>query len=64
MQDEHTFVKGNESTAYGLKKDSCLKCGRTEESHLPVEPEVHIYFQGKLYKFINWRHARNHGFWI
>lgn len=48
----------------GKDKDACLRCGRTEEAHQVEMPEVHIWFQGKMWKFKNWEAARECGFYL
>lgn len=56
-----TFVQTTERSSMGKEKDSCLKCGRMEEAH-QRNPQIHIYFNNKLWKFRNWEEAREFGF--
>ena len=58
------FKPSGESTSYGGIKNSCLLCGRTKEAHQPVKQEVHIFFNGRLWKFDTWESAKTHGFYL
>jgi hypothetical protein len=63
---EHDFKQSGEKTSAGKLKDACLMCGKQENSHRAavLETEVHIFFQGRLWRFKNWQEAREKGFYL
>lgn len=61
---KHEFI-GTKS--FGQEKNCCLKCGKTKEAHeesVCYTPIITIYFNGKLWKFNDWKEARQHGFYL
>lgn len=64
----HTFQYSGERTSYGELKNSCLRCGRTKESHTaPLEtntPKLGIWFNGKIFWFKDKEEARKYNFFI
>lgn len=60
MPEDHDFKLSGESNPYGEKKNSCLKCGKTRESHHTLE----VHFAGHIFVFSNTEEAKKKGFYL
>lgn len=63
MKPDHDYIQTSEKSSYGQEKDSCLRCGKSKQSHVHIEPGLLFRHQGRLYFFKNWKEAHKAGFY-